>query len=71
MHGFFMRLAVLVITAALAHAGDCLSGSSCCNQCPLAKQANARLSDGREGVATSKVVRAEFVRLVLHNMEAL
>jgi len=71
MHGFFLRLAVVVIAAALAHAGDCLTGSSCCNQCPLAKQANSRLSDGGEGVATSGIVRAEIVRRVLHNMEAL
>jgi hypothetical protein len=66
-----IRIAVLVLTAALAYAGDCLSGSSCCNQCPLAQQANARLADGREALATSKVVRAEMVRRVLVNMEAL
>jgi len=71
MNGFFTRLAVLVLTAALAYAGDCLSGTSCCNQCPLAKQANARLSDGREGLATSNIVRADVVRRVLANMEAM
>ena len=53
------------------HAGDCLSGSSCNNQCPLAQQANERLSDGREGFQTSKLVRAEIVRRVLVNLEAL
>jgi hypothetical protein len=71
MHGFFTRLAVLVLMAALANAGDCLSGSSCCNQCPLAHQANARLSDGHEALASSKLVRADIVRRVLDNMEAL
>lgn len=71
MNGFFARLAALVLAAALAHAGDCLSGSSCCNECPLAKQANTRMSDGREGVATSPLVRSEMVRRVLLNLEAL
>jgi hypothetical protein len=71
MQKMLTRLAVLVLTAAVAFAGDCLSGSSCCNECPLAKQANARLSDGREGVLTSKIVRAEVVRQVLLNLEAL
>jgi len=65
------RLAALVALAATVYAGDCLSGSSCCNECPLAKQANARLSDGREGFATSKLVRAEIVRRVFVNLEAL
>ncbi len=65
------RLLALVVMAAAVHAGDCLSGSSCCNECPLAKQANARLSDGREGFRTSKVVRAEIVRRVLVNLEAV
>ena len=72
MSRFLTRLAaVLVVAASLAYAGDCLSGSSCCNQCPLAQQANARISDGREALATSKVVRSEMVRRVLLNMEAL
>lgn len=71
MQTILTRLAVLVLTAAVAHAGDCLSGSSCGNECPLAKQANARLSDGREGFATSGMVRAEIVRRVFVNMEAL
>jgi hypothetical protein len=71
MHGFFVRLAVLVLTAALANAGDCLTGSTCCNQCPLAKEANSRLSDGGEGLRTSGIVRADIVRRVFHNMEAL
>jgi hypothetical protein len=71
MQKILTRLAVLVLTAAVAFAGDCLSGSSCCNQCPLAKQANARLSDGREGLLTSGIVRAEIARRVFLNMEAL
>lgn len=71
MNRFLTRLLGLVIVATLAHAGDCLSGSSCCNECPLAKQANVRMSDGREGFATSPVVRSEMVRRVLLNMEAL
>ncbi len=71
MQKILTRLAVLALTAAVAFAGDCLSGSSCCNECPLAKQANARLSDGREGFAAPGTVRAEMVRRVLLNMEAL
>jgi hypothetical protein len=71
MNGFLARLAALVLAATLAHAGDCFSGSSCCNECPLAKQANARMSDGREAAATSPVVRSELVRRVLLNLEAL
>ena len=71
MKRFVVRIAALVVTAALAQAGDCLSGSTCCNECPLAKQANTRMSDGREGLRTSKVVRSEIVRRVLLNMEAL
>lgn len=71
MQKILTRLAVLVLTAAVAYAGDCLSGSSCCNECPLAKQANARLSDGREGLLLSGIVRAEIVRRVFVNMEAL
>ena len=71
MQMILIRLAALVLTTAMAHAGDGLTGSSCCNECPLAKQANTRLSDGREGVATSGIVRAEIVRRVLVNMEAL
>ncbi len=71
MQKILIRFAVLVLTAAAAYAGDCLSGSSCFNQCPLAKQANARLSDGREGIMTSGIVRAEIVRRVFLNLEAL
>lgn len=71
MKKFVTRLTVLVLLASAVSAGDCLSGSSCNNQCPLAKQANARLSDGREGYGTSKLVRAEIVRRVFVNMEAL
>ncbi len=71
MKTILTRLAALMVLAATIHAGDCLSGSSCCNECPLAKQANARLSDGREGLMTSKVVRAEIVRRVFVNLEAL
>jgi hypothetical protein len=71
MQGFLARLAILVLTAALAHAGDCLSGSSCSNECPLAKQANVRLADGRESFTTSKLVRADYVRRVLVNLEVL
>jgi hypothetical protein len=71
MKKILTRLAALVALAAMVHAGDCLSGSSCCNECPLAKQANARLSDGREGFVTSKLVRAEIVRRVFVNLEAL
>jgi hypothetical protein len=71
MTSFFRRLVLILSLAALARAGDCLSGSSCVNECPLAKQANARLADGREALATSKLVRADYVRRVLVNMEAL
>jgi hypothetical protein len=71
MQGFLTRLAVLIVLAALAHGGDCLSGSSCVNECPLAHQANGRLADGRESFTTSKTVRADYVRRVFVNMEAL
>ena len=71
MKKILTRLAALALLASAVHAGDCLSGSSCNNQCPLAQQANARLSDGREGFQTSKLVRAEIVRRVLVNLEAL
>jgi hypothetical protein len=72
MHSILLRLAALLVVVGLARAGDdCLSGSSCNNECPLAKQANARLADGREAVTSSKLVRAAIVRAVFANMEAL
>lgn len=71
MTRFLTFLVGFVLAASLAHAGDCMSGSSCCNQCPLAKEANTRMSDGREGLATSAVVRSDIVRRVLLNLEAL
>jgi hypothetical protein len=65
-------LAALALFAAAAFAGDrALTGSTCCNECPLAKQANGRLADGREAFSASKLVRAEMVRAVFANMEAL
>jgi hypothetical protein len=71
MNRFFVFLAALALTVSLARAGDCMSGSSCCNQCPLAKEANTRMSDGREGLATSAIVRSDIVRRVLLNLETL
>ena len=71
MTRFLTFLVGFVLAASLAYAGDCMSGSSCCNQCPLAKEANTRMSDGREGLLTSPVVRSDIVRRVLLNLEAL
>ena len=71
MKKILTRLAVLVVLATAVSAGDCLSGSACTNQCPLAKQANGRFSDGSEGLVTPGLVRAEIVRRVLLNLEAL
>lgn len=58
-----MKKTLLVAVAALAVAvpaiaGDCDSGFSCSNHCPLAQQANTLRSTGREGIGLSAALRA-------------
>ena len=60
---------LLVLAAAVSAGGDYLEGSNCRNACPLAQRANTRFATGHEAVAVSKTVRAEFVRVVLENLE--
>lgn len=61
----------LLLAAAAVAAGDCISGSGCANCCPLAQQANTRLSTGNEAPAVSATLRAEFVEAVLANLETI
>lgn len=64
--------AALALLAATSVAGEsCVSGSSCANGCPLAQTANARFATGTESVAVSKTIRADVVKTVLANLEAI
>lgn len=60
-----------VVLAAALWAGDCLSGSDCANCCPLAQEANHRFATGHEAVSVSPTLRADFVRTVLANLDAI
>ena len=51
-----------------AIAGDCGEGFSCCNQCPLAQQANTHRSSGRESMALSTAVRSSLAAQVEKNL---
>ena len=64
--------ASLALGAVAAFAGgDGATGSACENQCPLAQSANRRLATGHEAVPVSKLVRAEFVKRVLDDLESI
>jgi len=66
----FSASLALLAAAALA-GGSCASGSTCENQCPLAQRANQRLATGHEAVPVSKLVRAEYVKRVLDDLESI
>ncbi len=63
--------AAATLLASTVLAGDCLSGSSCNNECPLAAAANARISLGDEAVFVSGSVRDDFVASVLKGLESI
>ena len=54
-----------------ALSGDCLSGTDCENHCPLAKQANERMSIGNEALAVSTTIRSDVVAAVLRNCDGI
>ena len=67
---------VLVATAALgsfpsAGRADEVSGCGCSNMCPLAQEANKHRATGSEAVLASKIVRDDYVRVVLKNLATL
>jgi hypothetical protein len=67
-----LLLAALAAAAAVpAFAGDCADGFSCCNQCPLAQQANAHRATGREATAVSATVRAALAAQVEKNLSRI
>lgn len=72
MRKMLMPLLVLAL-AAPALAGDRapLSGCNCANECPLAKEANEHRSSGGEAILSSKLVRAEAVRVVAKNLASI
>ena len=68
MKKMLMFAALAAAVAVPAIAGDCVSGFSCANECPLAQQANTHRSTGRESLAVSAVVRATVTAQVERNM---
>jgi len=70
------RLALFTASLALLAAaslagGDCASGSTCENRCPLAQRANQRLATGHEAVPVSATLRAELVKRVFLDLESI
>ena len=64
-----LLLALLAVAAAVpALACDGNEGFSCCNQCPLAQEANTHRSTGRESMATSTAVRTAMAAQVEKNL---
>ena len=66
----FTASLALLAAAALA-GGDCASGSTCENRCPLAQRANQRLATGHEAIPVSRLVRVEYVKRVLLDLESI
>jgi hypothetical protein len=68
-----LALLAVLATAPLALAGDRspLAGCDCAHECPLAQAVHAHRSWGEEAVATSKTVRAEFVKTVVANLGSI
>jgi len=71
MKNLLRTLAALLVAVSGAIAGDCLSGSGCCNACPLAREASARYSTGGEAYLSNAGLRKEFVRSVLENLRRI
>ena len=64
-----VALASLAAFVALpAFAGDCVSGFSCDNECPLAQKANEHRALGSEGVASAPTLRTALVAHVTRNL---
>jgi len=66
----FTLCLAICLTAGLAAAGDCLTGS-CANGCPIAKSASARTATGGEAVAVSATMKRELAETVFANLEAI
>ncbi len=65
----FLAIAALSALPATALAGE--SCYRCTNQCPLAKQANERRSQGTEAARTAPSMREITVRMVAENLEKI
>lgn len=61
-------VAAVALVATTLFAGDCVSGGSCANQCPLAQAANSCMATGHESLAVSQTVRKDFVDVILANL---
>jgi hypothetical protein len=57
-------LALALIPFASVAADEVVGGCDCNNACPLAVEANKHRSTGTEAVATSALVRADYVKAV-------
>jgi hypothetical protein len=57
-------LVLALVPFVSAAADEVVGGCSCNNECPLAQEANKHRSTGTEALATSAVVRAEYVKVV-------
>lgn len=67
------RVVTVVVVASAAAAGtaiagDCESGFTCENVCPLAKQVNTMRATGREALASAPSLRGPVVAAVERNL---
>ena len=67
----FASTAALGAASGAVASADEVSGCDCNNMCPLAQEANHHRATGDEAIVSSKLVRAEYVRVVLKNLATL
>jgi len=65
---FLLAALAAAAVAVPAIAGDCGSGFSCANECPLAQQVNTRRSSGREAMSVSTSFKAALSAQVERNL---